>query len=260
MITMETLDIDLDVPAELIDNGSHEINYENLKGKILIGLCGYARSGKDTVAKAMISMLNFKRVSFADTMKQDLNDFFRLQVQEDLERRGIIIPFDTIDFINPITLEIKETLRPYMIWFGEKMKELNGIHHWTNRAFSHIEESDRKLVLTDVRRTNELEIFKNNREFQKRRNRSREEINLELLPIHEITDYDFDSLLFHVSQIHNRDHDSLTKDTILMATENWMFADTILIDSRIQDISKYHDRHIYSHVRKLVDKFPEYFI
>lgn len=260
MILMDTLKIDLDVPEELIDNGSHEIKYENLQGKTLIGLCGYARSGKDTLAKGMINLLNFRRISFADTLKQDMNDFFRLSVQEDLERKGIIIPFEAVDFVNPINNEIKEILRPYMIWFGESMKKINGVHHWTNRAFSQIEESDRKLVLTDVRRKNELEIFKNNREFQKVRNRNREEINLELLPIHQITNDDFDCLLFHVSQIHNKDEDTLTKETILEAIENWMFADTIHIDSRIQDISGYHDKHIYNHVRKLVDKFPEYFI
>lgn len=260
MILMETKRIDLEIPEELIDNGSHEINYDNLRGKIIIGLCGYARSGKDTLAKGMINMLNFKRLSFADTLKQDLNEFFKYTVQEDLEKRGMIVPLEAIDFEKPSNNEMKEILRPYMIWFGERMKQLNGIHHWTNRAFSQIGDSDRKLVLTDVRRKNELEIFKNNREFQRIRNKNREDINLNLLPIHEIVGNDFECLLLHVSQIHNRDEDSLTKDTILEAIENWMFADTIYIDSRIQDISGYHDKHIYNHVRKLIEKFPEYLI
>lgn len=260
MILMDNLKINLEVPEELIDNGSHEIKYENLEGKVLIGLCGYARSGKDTLAKGLINLLNFKRLSFADTLKQDMNEFFKFSVQEDLERKGMILPLEAIDFVNPMNNEVKEILRPYMIWFGESMKKINGVHHWTNRAFSQIEESDRKLVLTDVRRKNELEIFKNNREFQKIRNRNREEINLELLPIHQITNDDFDCLLLHVSQIHNRDEDYLTKETILEAIENWMFADTVYIDSRIQDISGYHDKHIYHHIRKLIDKFPEYFI
>lgn len=260
MVTLETMKIDLEIPEELIDNLSHEINYDNLKGKILIGLCGYARSGKDTLAKGLINLLNFKRLSFADTLKEDLNYFFKIPVMEDLERKGIILPLEAVDFVNPMNNEVKEILRPYMIWFGERMKELNGVHHWTNRAFSQIGEKDRKLVLTDVRRINELEIFRNNREFQKVRNRNREEIKLELLPIHQISDDDFECLLFHVSQIHNRDEDSLTKETILTAIENWMFADTVLIDSRIQDIAGYHDKHIYNHIRKLIEKFPDYFI
>jgi hypothetical protein len=260
MVTLETMKIDLEVPEELVDNMSHEINYENLKGKILIGFCGYARSGKDTLAKGLINMLNFKRISFADTLKEDLNEFFRISVQEDLANKGMIIPLSAIDFVNPINNELKEILRPYMIWFGERMKQLNGIHHWTNRAFSQINEEDRKLVLTDVRRLNELEIFRNNKEFQKVRNKNREEINLELLPIHQITNDDFECLLFHVSQIHNRDEDVLTKETILAGIENWMFADTIRIDSRIQDIAGYHDKHVYNHIRRLIEKFPDYFI
>lgn len=260
MVTLENINIDLEVPEELVDNMSHEINYENLKGKILVGLCGYARSGKDTIAKSLINMLNFKRLSFADTLKEDLNEFFRIPVMEDLNKKGITLPLEAIDFVNPVNNEVKEVLRPYMIWFGERMKELNGIHHWTNRAFSQIGEDDRKLVLTDVRRLNELEIFKNNREFQKVRNRNREDIKLELLPIHQITNDDFECLLLHVSQIHNRDEDSLTKETIITAMENWMFADTIRIDSRIQDIAGYHDKHVYNNIRRLIEKFPDYFI
>ena len=71
--------MNLDIPVELIDNASHEINYENLNGKILIGLMGYAKSGKDTIAKTMVSRLGFKRLSFADTLKEDLNDFNGLE-------------------------------------------------------------------------------------------------------------------------------------------------------------------------------------
>ncbi len=63
--------MNLDIPIELIDNASHEINYDNLDNKVLIGLMGYARSGKDTIAKFLVSRLGFKRLSFADTLKED---------------------------------------------------------------------------------------------------------------------------------------------------------------------------------------------
>lgn len=251
--------INLEIPEELVDNGSHEINYQNLKNKILIGLCGYARSGKDTVAKALVKKLGFKRISFADTLKEDLNDFFRVQVFDDLKKRGINIEFENIDFVSPPTQEIKEILRPYMIWFGEKMKEINGVHHWTNRAFSKIEESDKKLVVTDVRRLNEIEIFRNSKEFQIARNKNREELGIEIPSIYEV-DSDFDSLLLYVNQLHNEDDDSLTQQTILRAMQEWIIADTIFVDSRIQNITDYHEKHINIQVRKLVSKYPDYFI
>ena len=129
------------IPVELIDNASHEIKYDNLDNKILIGLMGYARSGKDTIASFLVKRLGFKRISFADTLKEDLNEFFKVQVWEDLNSKGINLKFEEIDFLKPINSDTKEILRPYMIWFGEKMKELNGPHHWTNRAFSKINES-----------------------------------------------------------------------------------------------------------------------
>ena len=251
--------MNLDIPVELIDNASHEINYENLNGKILIGLMGYAKSGKDTIAKTMVSRLGFKRLSFADTLKEDLNDFFKPSVWEDLTNKGIEIEFQDIDFLNPSTPELKEILRPYMIWFGEKMKELNGPHHWTNRAFSKIEESDHKLVITDVRRINELEIFKNNKEFQKIRNKNREEIGLDISSFYQIN-AKFDSLLFFVNQIHNRDSDYLTQQTLLKAIEDWLINDNIFIDSRIQNIGDYHQKHILMQIFELTKKYPKYFI
>ena len=251
--------MNLDIPVELIDNASHEINYENLNGKILIGLMGYAKSGKDTIAKTMVNRLGFKRLSFADTLKEDLNDFFKPSVWEDLTNKGIEIEFQDIDFLNPSTPELKEILRPYMIWFGEKMKELNGPHHWTNRAFSKIEENDHKLVITDVRRINELEIFKNNKEFQKIRNKNREEIGLDISSFYQIN-AKFDSLLFFVNQIHNRDSDYLTQQTLLKAIEDWLINDNIFIDSRIQNIGDYHQKHILMQIFELAKKYPTYFI
>lgn len=251
--------MNLDIPIELIDNASNEINYGNLDNKIIVGLMGYARSGKDTIAKTLINRLGFKRLSFADTLKEDLNDFFKVQVQEDLKSKDINIELSEIDFLEPATNEIKEILRPYMIWFGEKMKELNGPHHWTNRAFSKILDIDQKLVITDVRRINELEIFKNNKEFQRIRYNNRIELGLDISPIYEI-DAQFDSILLYVNQIHNRDDDRLTKETIIKAMEEWLITDTVYVDSRIQNIGDYHKRHIWIQIFKLVNKYPKYFI
>lgn len=251
--------MNLDIPIELIDNASDEINYSSLDKKILIGLMGYARSGKDTIAKSLTERLGFKRLSFADIMKEDLNDFFKTQVWEDLKSKNINLDFEQIDFLNPQTAEIKEILRPYMIWFGEKMKEINGPHHWTNRAFSKIEENDQKLVITDVRRTNELQIFKNNKEFQKVRYNNRMELGLDMPQFFQV-DAQFDSLLLFVNQLHNRDEDHLTKETIIEAMEEWLISDTIYIDSRIQNIGDYHKRHVLVQVSNLVKKYPNYFI
>ena len=253
------LEIDLEIPTELIDNASQEIDYRNLRGKIVVGLAGFSRSGKDTIAKTLIKRLGFKRISFADTLKEDLNEFLKDQVYYDLISNDSPLDMELINFLHPSTQEVKEILRPYMIWFGEKMKQINGPHHWTNRAFSKIEPDDRKLVISDVRRINELEIFRNSKEFQKIRNKNREELGINIPSYYEV-DAEYDSLLFFVNQIHNKDDDSLTKQTIMKAIEEWLFTDTIYIDSRIQDITNYHEKHVVIQVKKLVEKYPEYFI
>lgn len=41
---------------------------------MIIGLAGYARSGKDTVATALVESLSFRRLAFADALKDVLED------------------------------------------------------------------------------------------------------------------------------------------------------------------------------------------
>ena len=52
----------LEIPAELITEDSHEIKYDFLTGKTIVGCCGFARSGKDTLGNLMVNHLNFHMV------------------------------------------------------------------------------------------------------------------------------------------------------------------------------------------------------
>lgn len=253
--------MNLEIPGELITKNANEINLNLLNGKVLVGLCGYARSGKDTIGQMLVKRLGFKRISFGDMLKQDLNDYMRPQVFEDLQTKGIDIAYNDIDFLNPSTLQIKEILRKYMIWYGEKMKKINGIHHWTNRAFQQINPEDAKIVITDVRRPNELEIFRNNRTYIEKCKRNRRILNLPHSPLDdEEYDLKFETLLFYITQLHNRDEDNLTIETVLTAMEEWLFDEIIEVDSRIQDTQDYRNRHILQLVRDLANKYPQYLI
>ena len=253
--------MNLDIPVELITKDSNDIQYQLLENKLLIGLCGYTQSGKDTLGNALVNHLGFKRISFADLLKKDLNEHMKYTVFNDLQERGFNIELELIDFENPSTIEIKEVLRPYMIWYGEEMKKLNGIHHWTNRALSQIEENDTKLVITDVRRINELELFKNSRTFKEKCLQNRRDVNMPTDSPYESDVYDlnFDTLFFYVNQLGNTDLDHLTKETILHSFEHWLFDDIIEIDSRIKGLN-YQKLHILNHIQKLVQKYPKYLI
>jgi hypothetical protein len=256
--------IDIEIPGELITSSDSEISFDLLKNKTVIGFSGYAMSGKDTIGKLMVEKLSFKRISFGDMLKKDLDEHMRPQVFNDLKDKGIDIKMEDVNFLNPKDREIKELLRPYMIWFGEIMKTTNGIHHWTNRAISEIGEH-KKVVITDVRRLNELDLFMYNKEQKKRRieNIFKAELPAEYLkPFVEDSDVneDFNSLLIHINQFKLTDNDQRTVDTIRVANENWLFDHTVYVDSRIPDKEDYRQKYMNNHLLTLIEKFPKYFV
>jgi len=254
-------DIKLEIPGELITGTSKEINYDLLKGKVIVGLCGYAGSGKDIIGKPLVSRLNFVRISFGDAIKKLLDELMREQIFEDLKERNINLPLEDVCQLNPKTREIKEILRPYLIWFGETMKKLNGEHFWTNKALEGI-GNNRKVVITDVRRLNELGIFEHGREYFKRRHQNRREVGVPNSPIDlEFNDRGYESLLLHINQRDLNDRDNMTLETIKTAHEQWLFDEIVYIESKIPDDDKtLRHKHILNHVYNLVKKYPEYFI
>jgi hypothetical protein len=250
--------INIEIPSELIKNNSHEINYDFFNGKTILGCCGYSMSGKDTVGRILSERCGFHRVAFADAVKNDLNLFFVNEIFEELQSQGVDIQIDNINFIKPNNFETKEILRPYMIWYGEKMKILNGIHYWTNRAFQNIEDK-KKIIITDVRRINELAIFEKNRERHNKMYDNRREINMPYGPIEETTyDSNYESLLIYVNQLGLTDGDNFTRETIIKAQEEWMFDYTMYVDSRIPSVGDYREKHMIEHVRKIAKKFPKF--
>lgn len=251
----------LEIPGELITKNSNEIQFHLIENKIILGLAGYARSGKDTLGNLMVERLSFKRISFADTLKKEMNDYMKFPIFNDLQEKGIEILIENIDFENPKTIEIKEMLRPYMIWFGEEMKKLNGVHHWTNKALSQLNAEDKKVVITDVRRKNELLIFKESRNFKEKCFKNRREIGMPFDSPYDTDVYDlnFETLLLFVNQFENTDTDILTAETIVCALENWMFDEIIEVDSRIKEL-EFQKLHMMNHLKGLIQKYPNYLI
>ena len=251
----------LEIPAELITGKSKEINYDLIKGKTIIGLCGYAGAGKDEIGKPLVNRLGFKRISFGDAIKSLMDKHMKVQTYEDLQRRGVELPFEEVNQLNPKDRVVKEMLRPYLKWFGEEMKRLNGIHHWTNIAFENIGDT-KKVVITDVRRMNEVEIFENSTQyFQKIF------INLSNVSVDDwsITKYNqntrgYESMLLHINQRGLKDDDVLTHETIRDCFEKWLFDDIIYIDSKIPNKNNFRENHILNHIHTLVKKYPSFFV
>lgn len=218
---------DLVIPENLITSKKEDsIDFNCVIGKTIIGLCGYSKSGKDYTAKYMSKIYGFNRISFGDTLKKVMNETFREQTLKSLREDGVDINLEDIDF-NVDQGEIKEALRPYMIWFAEKVKEINGKQFWVNETLRQAKDYN-KIVISDIRRLNELELFKNSNSIKKLRNTIISGIgDLEL----EENGHDF--YLWKINKLSNRDADLLTVEAIKFAHENWYFSDEIRIDPYI---------------------------
>ena len=120
---------------------------------MIIGLSGYAQSGKDTVAELLCLNYDYKRLSFADPIRHALT---------------IVNPkLDSItrlaDFVddhgwemakhNP---EVRRLMQVFGTDFGRKML---GSDVWIKMAFRDLRPEDR-IVVSDVRFPNEAEAIK----------------------------------------------------------------------------------------------------
>ena len=112
----------------------------------IIGICGYARSGKNEAAKGLSD--TWKQVGFADALKQEALIAIRLS----LIAAGHNPPPDlgTL-FTNP---ETKELYRPFLVEYGRTMRKLDP-DHWVRRLFREMDK-DSSYVITDVRYENEV--------------------------------------------------------------------------------------------------------
>jgi hypothetical protein len=150
---------------------------------------------------------------------------------------------------------MKKIIRPYVIWYGEKLRTINGKFCWINKAFSEDAKDMDKIVLSDVRRLAELDVFKDSNEFKKRTRKSAMESGTLKLDGEIIETNNYGTLLFEVSQFGLTDSDNLTLETIRYAHENWMVDDVFYVDSRLPSTSSCRESAIKIQINKAVRKF-----
>ncbi len=263
-------DFNIQIPQEVITKEKHDaIDFTLLENKVIIGLAGYAKSGKDFIAKKFIDDYGYKRVAFADNIKIEMNTYLKEAVLEDLKRRereeyskrneetGMATlvskwTLDKIDFFSEDS-QIKPFLRPYVIWYGEKMRNINGRFCWINRAFAEDAKDIYKIVLSDVRRVAELDIFRDSNEYNKRQIASLTEAGLYESINFPIKNYS--TLLFEVSQLGLRDGDALTTETLQLAHEDWLIDHTFTVNPNISDVGNHRERAMNAQLKKVIAKF-----
>lgn len=112
---------------------------------LLIGLGSKAQIGKDFAAIGLKKYFDVERVSFADQLKEDLNQVF---LKHNLNFLELIM-----------TPELKKKLRPLMIEYGQALREFNP-DVWVNAALLNKQFNHQVTIITDVRFPNEAKRIK----------------------------------------------------------------------------------------------------
>ena len=124
---------------------------------MIIGLSGYARSGKDTVAGMLIGLHRYENVAFADTIRDLLFAMDPLIMHGDT-------PFRLQDIVESKGWETAKTeypeVRRLLQDLGVGGRDLLDDNVWINAALKDFNKEDR-IVVTDVRFKNEAARIKN---------------------------------------------------------------------------------------------------
>ena len=125
----------------------------------VIGIAGWARSGKDTIADYLVNNNGYKKFSFSTPMKtamEKLNPNIRiLTTNQDLPLK------DAVDYFGWEELKtISPDIRPLLQRFGTEVgREMFGDDFWVNYALDSIPDGT-KAIIADVRYPNEANAIK----------------------------------------------------------------------------------------------------
>jgi hypothetical protein len=122
-----------------------------------IGLSGWAKSGKDTVAEYLVEHHGFTRISFADPMRDALLALDPRVPYMGLHMRlSSVIHFRGWDNAKRDVPEIRELLQRFGTEVGRNMF---GQNFWVDQAIETASRYDR-VVFSDCRYTNEADAVK----------------------------------------------------------------------------------------------------
>jgi hypothetical protein len=122
---------------------------------MIIGLSGYAGSGKDTIAKVLIDNHGYRRVAFADAIREAIYILNPI-IKENYRVQGLVDAYgwDKAKVDNP------ELRRLLQVYGSEVGREKYGHGFWINQVLVGITDSNDKVVITDVRFPNEASAIK----------------------------------------------------------------------------------------------------
>jgi hypothetical protein len=120
---------------------------------MIIGLSGYARSGKDEVAKILVEEYGYTKVAFADKIRQLLLET-NPQVKDGFRIESVVGAYGW-DKAKVLFPEIRKLLQD----LGVGARKVFGEEFWIERALASIFKNE-NTVVTDVRFINEADMIK----------------------------------------------------------------------------------------------------
>jgi hypothetical protein len=163
----------------------------------IIGLSGWARTGKDTVAAHLVEKYGFTRMSFAEPMREAL---LRLDPMVDAAAGFSVRVSDVIEKYgwdgykeSPYGLEIRTLLQLIGTEVG---REMFGADFWVNYALNSTSDKD-KVVFADVRFQNEADAIKRAGGKVIRVERDGVGPANDHVSEHDLNQYDFDATIYN---------------------------------------------------------------
>jgi hypothetical protein len=125
---------------------------------MIIGLSGYSQSGKDTVADILVLQHGYKRVAFADKIREclyTLNPIVNAVSNEFIYLRRLV---DNVGWDEAKkNLEVRRLLQTLGAEVGRELIDPN---LWVEMTMSKLNPHTENIVITDVRFPNEYEAIK----------------------------------------------------------------------------------------------------
>ena len=122
---------------------------------MLVGICGKAGAGKDTIGDYLINKYKFKKIALADPIKRLVKDVFALDDHT---------VYDRVAREQPLERWPNWTVRTLLQYIGtELFRENIDDAVWVKSLWYKIsDDKENNYVVTDVRFPNELEFFETN--------------------------------------------------------------------------------------------------
>src|SRR5690606_12372477 len=127
---------------------------------MLIGLAGYAGAGKDTVGKILIEEHGFRRVAFADKVKElalKIDPWIHMPMTFHNEKLSSLVQRAGWDLAKR-----ESEVREFLQGIGQGVREVLHEEAWIDAALNDYSPYGQHTVITDVRYPNELTVIQEN--------------------------------------------------------------------------------------------------